>query len=98
MEPIYIQSVDRNNSEWLVSVEIGEDSSDSTTHDVSIDDEYYHYLTSGTHSIEELVEETFKFLLEREDKEIILRNFDLHQISNYFRDYEDVITERLMNL
>lgn len=97
-EDVLVQSVDKNNGGWLVSVEVGQDSSDSTTHDVTIDEEYYDYLTGGGHSVETLIEETFTFLLERESRESILRHFDLHEVSNYFPDYEDAITERLMEL
>ena len=34
-----------------------------------------------------------KFLLEREPKEMILRNFDLKIISNYFSEYENSLSE-----
>lgn len=97
-EDILIQSVDKNNGGWLVSVEIGQDSSDSTTHDVTIDEEYYEYLTGGGYSVETLIDETFKFLLQRESRESILRNFDIHEVTNYFPDYEDAVTEQLMQM
>ena len=43
-------------------------------------------------SAEELVLESFRFLLEREPKESILREFKLSVITRYFPDYETVIT------
>jgi hypothetical protein len=42
-----------------------------------------------------LVEATFAFLLEREPKESILRDFDLDLIARYFPDYEREIGHRL---
>jgi hypothetical protein len=42
--------------------------------------------------VEELVRESFRFLLDREPKESILREFKLSVISRYFPDYERVIT------
>ncbi|SVC07305.1 uncharacterized protein METZ01_LOCUS260159 [marine metagenome] len=41
----------------------------------------------------DLVEGSFKFLLEREPKEMILRTFDLKIISHYFQEYERRIAE-----
>jgi hypothetical protein len=43
-------------------------------------------------SAEELVRESFRFLLDREPKESILREFKLSVISRYFPDYERAIT------
>jgi hypothetical protein len=41
------------------------------------------------------VEESFRFLLEREPKESILRRFNLTVISRYFPEYEREIKTRL---
>lgn len=41
---------------------------------------------------EELVRDSFRFLLEREPKESILREFKLSVITRYFPDYERAIT------
>jgi len=43
-------------------------------------------------SAEDLVRESFRFLLEREPKESILREFTLSVITRYFPDYENAIT------
>jgi len=45
-------------------------------------------------SPEELVERSFRFLLDREPKESILREFKLSVISRYFPDYERAIAPR----
>ena len=39
-------------------------------------------------SVEELVRDSFAFLLEREPKESILEEFDLPAIKRYFPDYD----------
>jgi hypothetical protein len=43
-------------------------------------------------SAEELVRDSFRFLLDREPKESILREFKLSVITRYFPDYESAIT------
>lgn len=50
---------------------------------------------AGDASAKDLVEESFRFLLEREPKEAILGRFDLALISHYFPEYDGVIRERL---
>jgi hypothetical protein len=44
-------------------------------------------------SAEDLVRESFRFLLDREPKESILREFKLSVIGRYFPDYERTITQ-----
>lgn len=43
----------------------------------------------------ELVEASFRFLLDREPKESILSRFELGAISRYFPEYEDRIADYL---
>ena len=74
--------------EYRVSVTEGESQS---THVVTLRPEYHEKLTGGTDSPEELVRRSFEFLLEREPKESILRQFDLKVISRYFPEYEQKI-------
>ena len=50
---------------------------------------------SGGHSAEELLEESFRFLLERESNDSILTSFDLPVIGRYFPEYEKEIRTRL---
>lgn len=49
----------------------------------------------GDADAEQLLEESFRFLLEREPKEAILSRFDLPVISRYFPEYAKEIKERL---
>jgi hypothetical protein len=66
-----------------------------TTHLVTLNPGYYEKLTGKQVSEEELIEQSFRFLLEREPKESILREFDLPLIGHYFQDYESEIRRRL---
>jgi len=45
----------------------------------------------GGRSPEELVRRSFEFLLQRESKESILKEFDLSVIPRYFPDYDQAI-------
>jgi hypothetical protein len=64
-------------------------------HRVTLRQVDYERLSEGKASPEALVEESFRFLLEREPKESILRSFDLPLIGRYFPEYEREITSRL---
>lgn len=66
-----------------------------TTHTVTLRPDDYQRLTGGRVSAEVLIEESFKFLLEREPNTSILRHFDLPVIGQYFPDYEKLIERRL---
>ena len=45
-------------------------------------------LTMGTHTPERCIEAAFRFLLDREPKESILRRFDITVICRYFPEFE----------
>src|SRR5262249_18216037 len=55
-------------------------------------------LTGGKANAERLIEESFRFLLERESNTSILRSFQLTDISRYFPEYEREIRGRLRSL
>lgn len=59
-----------------------------TRHTVTLVSQYYEKLTSGAVSPEELVEESFAFLLAREPNTSILSGFNLMVISKYYPGYE----------
>jgi hypothetical protein len=52
-------------------------------------------LTGGKGNVERLIEESFRFLLERESNTSILRSFRITDISHYFPEYEREIRRRL---
>jgi hypothetical protein len=65
-----------------------------TVHDVNVDRVAISAYAQG-HGPEALVEESFRFLLEREPKEAILPRFDLPVIARYFPDYPNEIKRRM---
>lgn len=67
------------------------DADGSSTHTVTVDDEYYETLAGGEISREELVRRSFEFLLEREPRQSILPRFELRVITRYFPSYEEEI-------
>ena len=70
----------------LYRVEVNEDDT-HTIHDVTVSPGDLMAFAQGR-GAHVLLEESFRFLLEREPKESILRSFDLTVISRYFPEYE----------
>ncbi len=66
----------------------------STTHEVTASPANLDQLGSGG-TPEKLIEASFRFLLDREPKESILRRFDLSVISRYFPEYPMRIADYL---
>jgi hypothetical protein len=67
----------------------------ATHHRVTLRKADHERLAGGKAGPEALVAESFRFLLERESKESILRSFDLTVIGRYFPEYEREIGKRL---
>jgi hypothetical protein len=65
-------------------------------HQVTVDPKDYARLAVPTADPEDLIRESFQFLLEREPKESILSAFDLSVINRYFPEYEREIKKRLL--
>lgn len=80
----------KSEHKFIVTVEERES---RTQHTVSLDDEYYQKLTGGRMTKEELIRDSFEFLLEREPKESILSKFNLKVISQYFPEFEEKIEQ-----
>lgn len=76
--------------EWLVSIR----GSVLTHHRVRVSEADVARLSQGR-SAEELLRESFAFLLEREPNTSILASFDLPLIGRYFPEYEAEIRTRL---
>lgn len=81
-----------SDATFVVTVADGED---QTTHRVTVPAEFADRLVGQAGSTAELVRLSFAFLLEREPKESILREFDITVIGRYFPEYEDEIRDRL---
>jgi hypothetical protein len=81
----------QEKSTYVVSVDEG---ATSTTHVVTVwPSDLERYAPDATP--EALIEASFRFLLEREPKESILRRFELPTIERYFPDYPRAIASML---
>ena len=67
----------------------------ATRHEVTITDIAHHHLTSGRATKEELLDFSFKFLLEREPNTSILSKFEITVISQYLPEYETELLQIL---
>jgi hypothetical protein len=82
-----ISVIHREGAVFDVTVDDGRG---TTTHAVTVwPSDVEHYAPGATE--EELLEASFRFLLEREPKEAILRTFDVTVIERYFPEYPRVI-------
>ena len=87
-----IEVEEQNDGAFRVRVIDGRSES---SHRVTVASEDYNRLTGGKIEMRELVRRSFEFLLEREPKESILRQFDLQVIGRYFPDFEREIKRRM---
>lgn len=85
--------IEPTDDERTYRVTIGEGGSTSV-HEVTLGSEELA-LVPGGRSADDLVEASFRFLLDRESKEAILSRFDLSVIGRYFPEYHDRIGDYL---
>ena len=76
-------------SDDVFTVTVAETS--TTTHTVTITDQSLNDFTDNNVTKTQLLEFSFKFLLEREPNTSILSSFDINVISKYFSDYRDKV-------
>jgi len=81
----------RADQRWQVEVSDGA----RTTHDVGVPAGYVEKLGIAEFPPERVIEESFRFLLERESNTSILGRFDLPVIARYFPEYEREIGKRV---
>jgi hypothetical protein len=79
---------------WSCTVLVGDDA-DATEHGVSIDRDTLAGLAPMGTTPEELLVASFRFLLEREPRESIMRSFELPVITRFFGDYQSEVARRL---
>lgn len=80
---------------WTCTVQVTEPNG-QTRHTVVISRNDFDRLTAGKQTTpEELVRKSFEFLLEREPKHHILRQFELPTISRYFPEFPAEIQKKL---
>jgi len=87
MEKVLVEQKEEKDDVWVFDVEVG-----GARYKVIVPKEYWQKLTKGKEEPESLVRRSFEFLLEREPKESILREFELSVIQKYFPEYESTIT------
>jgi hypothetical protein len=82
---------------WVYHVEVTESdgSGSQTRHKVTMDKQYYEKISNGIVGPEDFVKKSFQFLLKRENKDSILREFDIKQITGYLPEYEYEIEKML---
>jgi hypothetical protein len=80
----------RTGEGWEFEVTVEEQGSE-TNHIVTMSQDFYDSLNTQS-TPTEIVEKSFKFLLERESKEQILSEFDITLISKYFPEYNKYIS------
>ncbi len=84
-----------NSNGWTFTVQVSEPNG-QTRHSVSLSQQDFEQLSSGKEiSPQDLVRKSFEFLLERESKNQIQRQFDLPSIERFFPDYPAEIRKRL---
>lgn len=89
-----IQTEKRAEDPWEFEVKLHEDDEIIGEYIVNMDDEEYARYGDDVEP-EELIEATFKFLLAREEPEMILAEFHLHQVEDYFPEYPDRVRDYL---
>lgn len=75
---------------WVCRVDV-RDGPSVTRHSVGVSVDDLARLAPGWDAPDDLVRRSFEFLLAREPKESILREFDLPVIARYFPEYEAAI-------
>ena len=85
---------DLSSDPMLFDVTIKEENGE-TYHKVTLLQETYHSIFGQSRDPKVCVEAAFKFLLEREPKEMIMSTFDITVISMYFPDFPGVIKNYL---
>ena len=76
-----------SNNEYEVTVK----SKTVTTHLVTLSDEVHEKLTKEKVTKKQLLDFSFKFLLDREPNTSIMSSFELTVISRYFSEYENSV-------
>ena len=87
-----IRATETNQTDysWTFLVELGHGEG-LIEYWVDVDKEYWTRITNRRVEPEQLVLETFKFLLDKESKELILRKFNISDVAGHFPMFESYI-------
>ncbi|MBI2064783.1 MAG: hypothetical protein HYT62_01875 [Candidatus Yanofskybacteria bacterium] len=80
--------VSQREDGWTFLVEVGQGDS-LIEYFVDVDKDYWTRLTVRRIEPAELVKATFRFLLEKEQKEVIMKKFNLADVAGHFPNYEN---------
>jgi len=75
----------------ITKFQVSVHSSAKTIHNVTITDEVHQNLTKNKVTKKELLDFSFKFLLDREPNTSVLSSFELSVISRYFPEYFETV-------
>lgn len=89
---VSIRLVSEDTRAFQLTAIVG-DTGDETRHEVTLERDLLARLAPGE-SAESFVRRCFAFLLQREEKESILRRFDVSVIARYFPEFEKTIALR----
>lgn len=73
--------------QWTFDVTVTDHDGSATTHRVTMTKKEYDDLTNTAVTPHETIETAFRFLLDHEQKESILKTFSLSTISRYFPEF-----------
>lgn len=90
MTEVNIKEQKQINRGWEFLVEIIDEESKSEIK-ITLDKDYWERLTGAVHLPDKLISKSVEFLLQREPKESILKEFNLQEIGRYFPEYEKEI-------
>lgn len=90
MAEILVRKIDEDSNHWVFKVNV-----DLIDFKVILPKAYWQKLTNQSIEPDRLIIESFKFLLARESKEDILKEFELPLIQSYFPEYEDSMAKLL---
>lgn len=93
MIDISIKQIERE--EPVFKIILTDKTGNRTRHTVSLSEIYFDNLTHGKISKLELIEMSFKFLLEQEPASAILSEFDLEDIMRYYPEYDRIIRDNI---
>lgn len=89
-----ITETNQSDNGWTFMVELGHGEG-LIEFWIDVDRDYWTRLTNRRVEPAELVEATFKFLLSKEAKELIIKRFNLADVSGYFPNYENEMKKTL---
>jgi hypothetical protein len=95
MAAIAVQCDGSRERGWSCVVKLREGGIDISTHHIRVWESDLTRLAPTASDPSALVKASFRFLLERESPQMILRTFELTDIARYFPEYETTIRKRV---